>query len=106
MPTYRVRGDNTELPCGAKVYVIPVTDIQPGQLAMYEISCEDAKVEIVGRRDGNRINQPKRVIECEGPVSIRVVGVVVPVEDNPKEITNLNTTEYIAALLNCRRPND
>jgi hypothetical protein len=103
MSKWIIRGNDTELENGTRIYVIPVTEILPDQLAMYMMRCEELEVEIIGRKIAeNQILQPDRIVGCGGPVSIHEVGVVIPMEDPPKEITNLTAAEYIGVLLNIR----
>jgi hypothetical protein len=106
MSKYKIRGDKNELPDGSLVYVIPVAEVQPGQLAMFALE-GDPKALVVGRwypnvEGFNYISQPKRLIRDAGTVPVRILGVVIPVENPPKEIATLNVLEYVTALLYAR----
>lgn len=99
MATYRITSDKTELPKGSRVYVIPAQP-QPGQLVMI-------KGGHVGRwlpniAGHNWLRQPGRFIAGIETDPLIVLGVVILVEDPPKEITNLSTSEYVAALLSAQ----
>jgi hypothetical protein len=91
---YRVTSDKVELPRGTYFYVIP-GPVEFGQLAMFEIDgflltgrwCPDVA--------GNDwIMVPDYRIRISGEVSVRIVGLVIPSELPPKQITDLPADEY------------
>ena len=94
MSKYRVKSDLTELPKGARFMVIPC-DVPPGQLGMFEVN-GDPKHIIIGRWFPNIggydwIMQPSRGVRVTCPV--RALGVVVSLEMEFKQITNLSESE-------------
>jgi hypothetical protein len=104
MARYQVTSDQTELPRGSRVYVIPA-EPQADQLVMFGTALRD-KIWIgrwipnVGGR--NWVLQPGRLIKESPECKFIILGVVVPCEDPPKEITNLSVAEYVSVLLNAK----
>jgi len=94
---HRIIGDESELPRGSYFYVLPVP-VEKGQLALIELR-GDPEFIIVGRWFPNVLGydwifQRRRVIQCTSNVPVRVLGLVISVEDPPKQITNLREDEY------------
>ena len=90
----RIITDESELPRGS-YYALPVP-VEPGQLALIELG---GKLDVVGRwypdlNGYDWVVAPKRVIRISGNTPRRVVGLIIPSEDPPAQITNLPADEY------------
>jgi len=101
--SYVITSDKTELKIGTCIEALRVP-AQSGDLIVFQI----------GKRIGigrwypdicgvDWIRQPGRLIACVGDTPVRIIGLVIPTEDPPKEITNLTVTEYATALFDRRK---